>query len=139
LVPTAPAWCAPSPRSGRGAAELVDRLHFINTRAIDLTETLLALAEGRGLTVEISGGITPTVGSHALLQQMVTNLVHNAIVHNSPSRALRVTTSVQPQGVVLTVETPARSSPHTWCRHLSSRFVAAPNASAPTTLESASG
>ncbi len=118
----------------RDAAELVDRLHLINTRAIDLTEallllsrtdqrsftrdrvdlslvaeeateTLLPLAEGRGLTVEISGGITPTVGSPALLQQMVTNLVHDAIVHNSPEQGtVWVTTNVQPQGVVLTVE-----------------------------------
>ena len=120
------------PNSDTG--ELVDRLHFVNTRAIDLTEallllsradqrsftpehvdlsliaeeateTLLPLAEGRGLTIETSGDVTPTIGSHALLQQMTTNLVHNAIVHNLPEQGtVWVTTSVHPKSVVLTVE-----------------------------------
>ena len=118
------------PRPG----ELVDRLHAVNTRAIDLTEallllsranqrsftrepvdlsliaeeateTLLPLAEKHGLTIETSGEETPTVGSPALLLQMTTNLVHNAIVHNLPERGtVWVTTGVRPQGVVLTVE-----------------------------------
>jgi two-component system sensor histidine kinase VanS len=118
----------------RGNDELVDRLHDVNTRAIDLTEallllsradqraftpehvdlslvveeateTLLSLAEHRGLTVEASGDITPINGSPALLLQMVTNLVHNAIVHNLPEHgSVWVTTSAQPGSVVLTVE-----------------------------------
>jgi two-component system sensor histidine kinase VanS len=114
--------------------ELVERLHDVNTRAIDLTEallllsradqrsfnrepvdlsliaeeaaeTLLPLAERRGLTVETSGDATPTVGSHALLLQMTTNLVHNAIVHNLPEQgAVWVTTSAHPKRALLTVE-----------------------------------
>jgi two-component system sensor histidine kinase VanS len=114
--------------------ELVDRLHAVNTRAIDLTEallllsradqrsftrehvdlslvaeeateTLLPLAEKRGLTLETSGDLTPTIGSHALLLQMTTNLVHNAIVHNLPEQGtVWVTTSAQPNVAVLTVE-----------------------------------
>ena len=118
----------------RDNGELVDRLHAVNTRAIDLTEallllsradqrsftpepldlsliaeeateTLLPLAEQRGLTIETSGDLTPTIGSHALLLQMTTNLVHNAIVHNLPEHGtVWVTTSVQPKSVVLTVE-----------------------------------
>jgi two-component system, OmpR family, sensor histidine kinase VanS len=118
----------------RGNDELVDRLHFVNTRAIDLTEallllsradqrsfvrepvdlsliaeeateTLLPLAENRGLTIETSGDVTPTSGSPALLLQMTTNLVHNAIVHNLPEQgSVWVTTSVHPENVVLTVE-----------------------------------
>jgi two-component system sensor histidine kinase VanS len=114
--------------------ELVDRLHAVNTRAIDLTEallllsradqrsftrenvdlsliaeeateTLLPLAEKRGLTIETSGELSPTIGSHALLLQMTTNLVHNAIVHNLPEQGtVWVTTSVQPKSAVLTVE-----------------------------------
>src|SRR5204863_8797246 len=118
----------------RDTGELVDRLHDVNTRAIDLTEallllsradqrsfardhvdlsliaeeateTLLPLAEKRGLTIETSGDTTPTVGSHALLLQMSTNLVHNAIVHNLPEHGtVCVTTSVQPKCAVLTVE-----------------------------------
>ena len=114
--------------------ELVDRLHAVNTRAIDLTEallllsrtdqrsftrehidlsliaeeateTLLPLAEKRGVTIETSGDVTPTIGSHALLLQMTTNLVHNAIVHNLPEQGtVWVTTSVHPKTVVLTVE-----------------------------------
>ena len=118
----------------RDTGELVDRLRAINTRAIDLTEallllsradqrsftrepidlsliaeeateTLLPLAEKRGLSIETSGEVTPAVGSHALLLQMTTNLVHNAIVHNLPERgAVWVTTSVRPEAAVLTVE-----------------------------------
>ena len=114
--------------------ELVDRLHTANTRAIDLTEallllsradqrsftrehvdlsliaeeateTLLPLAEERGLTIETSGDITPAIGSHALLLQLTTNLVQNAIVHNLPERGtVWVTTSVHPPSSVLTVE-----------------------------------
>jgi two-component system, OmpR family, sensor histidine kinase VanS len=118
----------------RDTGELIDRLYAVNTRAIDLTEallllsrtdqrsfsrdyvdlsliaeeateTLLPLAEERGLTIETSGDITSTIGSHALLLQMATNLVHNAIVHNLPEQGtVRVTTSVHPETVVLTVE-----------------------------------
>ena len=114
--------------------ELVDRLHAVNTRAIDLTEallllsradrrsftrehvdlsliaeeateTLLPLAERRGLTIETTGDTTPTVGSHALLLQLSTNLVQNAIVHNLPERgSVWVTTSVHPESAELTVE-----------------------------------
>jgi two-component system sensor histidine kinase VanS len=114
--------------------ELVDRLHAVNTRAIDLTEallvlsradqraftrehvdlsliaeeaaeTLLPLAEQRGLTIETSGDTTPTVGSHALLLQLGTNLVHNAIVHNLPEQgSVWVRTHVQRERAVLTVE-----------------------------------
>jgi two-component system sensor histidine kinase VanS len=114
--------------------ELVDRLHAVNTRAIDLTaallllsradqqsfspvhvdlsllaeeatETLLPLAEEHGVTIETSGDAASTVGSHALLLQLTTNLVHNAIVHNLPARgAVWVTTSQHPKTVVLTVE-----------------------------------
>ena len=115
-------------------AELVDRLHAVNARAIDLTqallllsradqrsfprehvdlslvaeeatETLLPLAERRGHTIETVGDPTPAIGSHALLLQLSTNLVHNAIVHNLPEQGtVWVTTSAQPKSAVLTVE-----------------------------------
>ncbi len=118
----------------RDPGELVDRLHAVNTRAIDLTEallllsradqrsftrehvdlsliaeeaaeTLLPVAEKRGATIETSGDTTPTIGSSALLLQMTTNLVHNAIVHNLPEQGtVWVTTSVHPESAVLTVE-----------------------------------
>src|SRR5688500_16126128 len=57
--------------------------------------------------------MTPTIGSHALLVQMTTNLVHNAIVHNLPDQGtVWVTTSVHPMTAVLTVEnTGAKLSP----------------------------
>src|SRR5207249_2349189 len=46
-----------------------------------------------------------TIGSHALLLQLATNLVHNAIVHNLPQRgSVWVTTSVRPDRAVLNVE-----------------------------------
>src|SRR4051794_1931671 len=118
----------------RDNGELVDRLHTVNTRAIDLTEallllsradqrsftrehvdlsliaeeateTLLPLAETRGLAIETSGDMAPTTGSRALLLQLSTNLVHNAIVHNLPEQgAVWITTGVEPRRAVLTVE-----------------------------------
>jgi len=118
----------------RDNGELVERLHAVNARAIDLTEallllsradqrsfarehvdlslvteeateTLLPLAEKRGVAIETSGEMTPTAGSNALLLQLTTNLVHNAIVHNLPAQGtVWVTTSGHPEGVVLTVE-----------------------------------
>jgi two-component system sensor histidine kinase VanS len=118
----------------RAGGDLDDRLRAVNARAIDLTEallllsrtdqqafareavdlsliaedvteSLLPLAEKCGLTLETSGGVALAIGSPALLLQMTTNLVHNAIVHNLPERgAVRVTTSGYPETVVLTVE-----------------------------------
>ncbi|MEV0740384.1 HAMP domain-containing sensor histidine kinase [Streptomyces sp. NPDC050549] len=114
--------------------EVIDRLHAVNTRAIDLieallllsradqrsftpeqvdlsllaeeaTETLLPLAEKHGVTVETGGDIAPATGSSALLLQLTTNLLHNAIVHNLPAQGtVRVTTEVRPRTVALTVE-----------------------------------
>ncbi|MFF4259652.1 sensor histidine kinase [Streptomyces sp. NPDC001663] len=118
----------------RDTGELIDRLHAVNTRAIDLTEallllsraeqrsftrepvdlsllaeeateTLLPLAEKRGVTIETGGDVTPTSGSQALLLQLTMNLVHNAIVHNLPEQGtVWVTTRVRSTSVVLTVE-----------------------------------
>ena len=118
----------------RDTGEVIDRLHAVNTRAIDLTEallllsradqrsftrehvdlsliaeeateTLLPLAEKHGVTIETCGDITPTSGSQALLLQLTTNLVHNAIVHNRPGQGtVWVNTGVRAKTVVLTVE-----------------------------------
>jgi two-component system, OmpR family, sensor histidine kinase VanS len=118
----------------RDDGELLDRLRAVNTRAIELTEallllsradqrsfiqepvdlslmaeeateTLLPLAGKRGVRIETSGNLTPTVGSSALLLQLVTNLVHNAIVHNLPHQGtVWVTTDIHLEGAMLTVE-----------------------------------
>jgi two-component system, OmpR family, sensor histidine kinase VanS len=118
----------------RDSGELDERLRAVNTRAIDLTEallllsragqrsftreqvdlsliaeqaaeTLLPLAETHGVTIATSGDITPAVGSPALLLQMTTNLLHNAIVHNLPEHGTaQVSTAVRPGSVMLTVE-----------------------------------
>jgi two-component system sensor histidine kinase VanS len=55
--------------------------------------------------METAGDVTPILGSPALLLQLGTNLVHNAIVHNLPHRGtVWVTTSAHRENVVLTVE-----------------------------------
>ena len=69
------------------------------------TETLLPLAEKHGVTIRTSGDVAPTSGSSALLLQMTTNLLHNAIVHNLPAGGtVQIETTVRPRSVVLTVE-----------------------------------
>lgn len=118
----------------RPTGDLVDRLHVVNARAIELIEallllsraeqrtfsrehvdlsltaeeaieTLLPLAEKRGVNVETLGDIALVHGSHALLLQLTANLVHNAIVHNLPEQGtVWVTTRVDPKSGVLTVE-----------------------------------
>jgi two-component system sensor histidine kinase VanS len=126
----------------RDSSVLDERLRAVNARAIDLTEallllsradqrsftrepvdlsliaeeateTLLPLAEKHSVTIETSGEITPAIGSHALLLQMTTNLVHNAIVHNLPGHGtVQISTVIRPGSVVLTVEnTGAKLSP----------------------------
>ena len=127
----------------RESGELIERLRAVNARAIDLTEallllsradqrsftreyvdlsllaeeaaeTLLPLAERRGVAIETSGDIAPALGSHALLLQMTTNLLHNAIVHNLPEHGtVRVNTAAGPESVTITVEnTGEKLSPH---------------------------
>ncbi|HET6835627.1 MAG TPA: HAMP domain-containing sensor histidine kinase [Acidimicrobiales bacterium] len=120
------------PTRDRGV--LIERLHTVNARAIDLTEallllsrsdlrsftrepvdislvaeeateTLLPLAEQCGITLDVAGERTRTVGSAALMLRMVTNLVQNAIVHNLPAGGtVTVHTESQHDTSVLRVE-----------------------------------
>ena len=58
-----------------------------------------------GVTIETSADTAPTTGSHTLLLQMTTNLLHNAIVHNLAEQGtVWVTTSVHPTSAVVIVE-----------------------------------
>lgn len=112
----------------------LERLHTVNARAIALTEallllsradqrnflyervelsllaeeavdTLLPLAEQRGVTLDLSGQSASCVGSSALLLQMTTNLLHNAIVHNaSEAGVVWIATGVAGYSTVLRVE-----------------------------------
>jgi two-component system sensor histidine kinase VanS len=116
------------------SAKVVDRLHAVNARAIELTEallllsrtdqrsfardsvdlslvaeeateTLLSFAEERRVTIATAGEVARTTGSHALLLQLTTNLVHNAIVHNlADGGSVRVSTGTHRTTVSLTVE-----------------------------------
>lgn len=115
------------------ARALVEGLHAVNVRAIALTEALLLLsradqrafahssvdlslvaeeavehllplAEARGVGIEASGTISIAAGSHTLLQQLATNLVHNAVVHNVPHGAVFLTTAQHDGIAMLRVE-----------------------------------
>ncbi len=133
--------------------ELLDRLQAVNTRAIDLTEALLLLsrvdqrsftredvdlslvveeateallplAEQRGVTIETSVAMTPTIGSRALLLQLSTNLVHNAIVHNLPDRGtVWVSTSARRDVVELLVENTGETLPPRMVSTLAEPFL----------------
>ncbi|WFE37327.1 HAMP domain-containing sensor histidine kinase [Micromonospora sp. WMMD998] len=125
----------------RDRDELVERLHAVNRRAIDLTEallllsrgdrgnvtrervdlsllaeeaveTLLPLAEARRITLDVTGGPAPVTGSAELLSRMVANLVQNAIVHNLPADgAVTVHTGTHGGTGVLRVENTGRRLP----------------------------
>ncbi|WP_341999228.1 HAMP domain-containing sensor histidine kinase [Microbacterium sp. LWH7-1.2] len=118
----------------RDADALIVQLRAVNTRAIELTEallvlsraeqgsftrepvdlslvaeeaaeTLLPLAEARGVAIRTSGEVAWTTGSYALLLQLVSNLVHNAIVHNLPAHGtVDVITAERDGAVELVVE-----------------------------------
>lgn len=118
----------------RNVDDLIERLQGVNTRAIDLTEALLVLsranqgsftpepvdlsltvdqaaeallplAEKRGVSIETSTEAAHTSGSPALLAQLATNLIDNAIVHNLPtSGTVWVKTNATPGSATLTVE-----------------------------------
>lgn len=112
---------------------LVERLRAVNARAIALTEalltlsraeqraytservdlsllaeeaaeTLLPLAEQQDIAIELSNEAAPTVGSKALLGQLVLNLLHNAIVHNTEGGSIHVSTDSDQRVSILTVE-----------------------------------
>jgi two-component system, OmpR family, sensor histidine kinase VanS len=125
----------------RDRGELIERLHAVNTRAIDLTEALLLLgrgdrgnfshesidlsllaeeaaeallplAEQRRITLDVTGGAAQTSGSAELLLRMVTNLVQNAIVHNLPAGGtVTVHTEAHGDTSVLRVENSGRPLP----------------------------
>ncbi|MGN6325346.1 sensor histidine kinase [Pseudolysinimonas sp.] len=118
----------------RDPAELIGRLRTVNDRAIELTEALLVLsraeqrafarervdlslvaeqaaesllpiAERNGVAVEVLGDAAAALGSPALLLQVATNLLHNAIVHNLPEGgSVRMGTARAVGGVLLGVE-----------------------------------
>ena len=155
----------------RDTGELVDRLHAVNTRAIDLTEallllsradrrsftrehvdlsliaeeateTLLPLAEKRGLTIETSGDIDP----HRRLARAPAAADHEPRAQRDRPQPARTRApsgsrpAFSPRSVRCSPSrTPARSSPRSSLPRLPSRFFAAPNAYAPTTQASASG
>ncbi|MGF6824290.1 two-component system sensor histidine kinase VanS [Microbacterium sp. ZKA21] len=113
---------------------LIDRLRQVNTRAIELTEALLVLsraerrafaresvevsllseeavetlaplADRHGVTIDVGGDAGTVIGSPALLQQLVTNLVHNAIVHNVPAGGIvAARTHARPGAMALVIE-----------------------------------
>jgi two-component system sensor histidine kinase VanS len=125
----------------RDRDELIERLHAVNTRAINLTEallllsrgdrgnfthesvdlsliaeeaaeTLLSLAEQHRITLDVTGGVARTSGSAELLLRMVTNLVQNAIVHNLPAGGtVTVHTEAHGDTSVLQVENTGRRLP----------------------------
>lgn len=133
----------------RDPALLVEQLAGVNARAVELTEallllsradqvpavrdvvdlsllaeeaveTLLPLAEPRGVALDAAGDVAPASGSPTLLLQVVTNLVHNGIVHNvagtDAGRAgepavVRVRTAVDGDQVELVVENTGEEVP----------------------------
>lgn len=113
--------------------ERLRRLQAVNRRAIDLTEALLtlsraedaslptreidlslladeavetlqSLADDRSVVLTVVGDVTPVRGSEALLSQLTTNLVHNAIVHNVEGGTVHIELAVRREMARLTVE-----------------------------------
>ncbi len=139
----------------RDDGELVERLQAVNARAIDLTEallllsragqrsfpredvdlsllaeeateTLLPLAEERGVRIEPSVEAAPAIGSRPLLLQLTANLLHNAIVHNRPDHGtVWISTGARSDSVELTVENTGETLTHPVVSTLAEPFLRA--------------
>ena len=116
---------------GRDIDVVLQRIARTNDRAIATTEALLALSRasrGAGLEhvpvdlagvvaeavdeqradavargIRIDTALSPTVvsGNRALLSQLATNLLHNAVVHNAENGWVRVSVSTSPAELVV--------------------------------------
>jgi two-component system sensor histidine kinase VanS len=113
--------------------ELLERLWAVNARAIALTEalltlsraeqraftaepvdlsllaeeaaeTLLPLAEAHDVAIDVSAEVALATGSRPLLAQMVLNLLHNAIAHNTRPGLVKVSAGAGGGVAVLIVE-----------------------------------
>jgi two-component system sensor histidine kinase VanS len=119
---------------GRDVDLLLHRIGETNDRAIAITESLLTLARvGRGgaitrTPVEFGALVTGVVdaestdaaalgirlhlaaqpatvaGDPTLVERLIANLVHNAVVHNAPGGSVWIATVADPGATVLTVE-----------------------------------
>jgi two-component system sensor histidine kinase VanS len=120
---------------GQDYATLIERLRQTNARAIGITEALLRLSDANAIAVsfepvdlasiveaaiaenapeadlctvmlETDLDAAPTFGDRALLEQLASNLLQNAIRHNLTPGWARVTTAVSGQdaSVTLTIE-----------------------------------
>ncbi len=120
-----PCSCSAAPTNGHSHRERVD----LSLIAEEAAETLLPLAEKRGITVETAGRDDPDLGSHALLLQLTTNLVHNALVHNLPERGtVWSPPAFSPGRSRSRSKTPERASLHSSSRRSPNRSSVAPSA-----------
>lgn len=134
--------------------QLIERLSSTNARAIGLTEALLRLANANSITatsepvdlaclardaineaaadarrrdvrVDCRLGAAPTVGDAVLLEQLVRNLIQNAIVHNCTPGNAHVATTYDPSGrsVILRVENAGAIYSHEEAARLSEPFL----------------
>lgn len=91
--------------SRAGNIPMDDEMVDLSLLAEEAAETLLPLAEERNVLMDVAGTVVTMAGSSLLLLQVVTNLIHNAIVHNLPSGGrIWVTTIQAADSVSLVVE-----------------------------------
>ena len=140
----------------RDNGELVERLHAVNTRAIDLTEallllsradqrsfvrehvdlsliaeeateTLLPLAEERGVTIETSGEVTPaSARPRSCCRWRRTSCTTRSCTTSPSAGTVWVTTSVDRRGRDAHRREHRRAAqPHSWSPRSPSRFSAA--------------
>jgi len=135
------------------ASRALSRIQKTNARAIDLTEALLllsrlelevdvsdvvdlslaaeeaeealvSLGSARGVELRVTGDPAYARGSSALLTQVATNLIHNAIVHNLPEGGtVHVLTGVSGGWAQLIVENTGSVVPRDEVSHLTEPFL----------------
>ncbi len=128
--------CSAAPTSGRSPRNT----STCRSIAEEATETLLPLAEERGVTIETSGdaAASPRLTRAPAAVEREPRAERDRPQPAGTGHRVGRRPASTPRARCSPSRTPARSSRHSWSPRWPSRFSAAPNASAPTTQASAS-
>ncbi len=94
-------------------------------RTADCVDLLRPIADARGITLHLDLRATPIQGDAGEIDQIVTNLVANAIHHNVDQGEVRVATRVEPDAAVLEVSDKGPGIAAQHLPHLFDRFYRA--------------
>jgi len=109
-------------RVDEGRLELLHGPVALSEVASSVAESLQPVAEARGVIVDVEGAARPVAGDRDRLEQVVANLVQNAVAHSDPGGAVHVRVWQNGHGVGATVSDDGRGIPASDRPHVFERF-----------------